>query len=69
MARLIDTINRVLQERREIILKDRKKMKAGTTSALAIQNMRYSTMNFKSKKRNGSMEALRSNEDLILANP
>ncbi len=67
MTRLIDTINRVLHERREMILQERKKLKAGTSPPDGIFIHRYSPTLGKKKKRNGSVEVPRTNENLLMA--
>ncbi|CAI2364477.1 unnamed protein product [Moneuplotes crassus] len=66
MARLIDTINRVLKERREIILKERKKQKAGTSSHSGKYSPNYSP-NLVHKRRSGSVEMSKPNEDLMMS--
>ena len=66
MARLIDTINRVLQERRQIILQERKRQKAGTHSPAVTFSHRYQSM-FDRPKRNGSVEVPKMNADLMMS--
>mmetsp|Transcript_12945 Transcript_12945/g.12931 ORF Transcript_12945/g.12931 Transcript_12945/m.12931 type:complete len:168 (+) Transcript_12945:100-603(+) len=66
MARLIDTINRVLHERRKIILQERKKEKAGTSSPAVTFSHRYESM-FDRPRRNGSMEAPKVNADIMMS--
>ena len=68
MARLIDTINRVLHERTKIIMQKKNIFKgAASTSFHHHHGGRYSTMHQKSKRRNGSMEGIRTNADLAFS--